>query len=126
LAYRLTGMPRMTDAYDWSDRTLLDRHGERIGKLDELFVDESTGEPEWATVHTGLLGTRLSFVPLAGAEPVGEEVRLEVDKAQVREAPSVEAGEALPQAEEERLYAHYGFEYSRRRSSTGLAGRRRG
>ena len=46
-------MPDMTEAYDWSGRTLVDRHGERIGKLEELYVDEATGEPEWAAVHTG-------------------------------------------------------------------------
>jgi hypothetical protein len=115
----------MTEAYDWTDRTLVDRGGEKIGKLDDLFVDESTGEPEWATVHTGLLGSRMTFVPLAGAEPHGEDVRLAIDKEQLHDAPSIEAGEELSQAEEERLYSHYGFEYSRRRSESGLAGRRR-
>ena len=118
-------MPGMTPAYDWSGRTLVDRNGERIGKLEDLFVDEATEEPEWATVHTGLIGSRLSFVPLAGAEPVGEDVRLAVEKEQVRDAPSVEAGEEISRAEEEHLYSHYGFEYSTHRSETGLAGRRR-
>ena len=118
-------MAGMTPAYDWSGRTLVARNGERIGKLEDLFVDEATEEPEWATVHTGLIGSRLSFVPLAGAEPVGEDVRLAVEKEQVRDAPSVEAGEKLSRAEEERLYSHYGFEYSTHRSETGLAGRRR-
>jgi PRC-barrel domain len=117
-------MARMTDAYDWSDRTLVDRNGARIGKLEDLFVDEATGEPEWATVHTGLVGSRLSFVPLAGAEPAREDIRLAIDKEQVKEAPSVDAGEELSQAEEERLYSHYGFEYSTDRSPTGLVGRR--
>jgi hypothetical protein len=115
----------MTEGYDWSGRILVDRHGEKVGKLGELFVDEATGEPEWATVHTGLLGTRLSFVPLVDAEPEGENVRLAIEKDEVKEAPSVEAGEDLSQTDEERLYSHYGFDYSRSRSETGLAGRRR-
>jgi len=115
----------MTEGYDWSGRTLVDRHDEKVGKLVELFIDEATGEPEWATVQTGLLGTRLSFVPLAGAEPDGENVRLAIEKDEVKAAPSVEAGEDLSQDDEERLYSHYGFDYSRARSETGLAGRRR-
>jgi hypothetical protein len=42
-------MPGMTEGYDCSECTLLDRHGEKIGGLDELFVDQATGEPERAT-----------------------------------------------------------------------------
>ena len=118
-------MPGMTEGYDWSERTLLDRQGEKFGTLHDLFVDQATGEPEWATVRTGLVGSRLSFVPLSGAEPAGEDVKLAIDKERVREAPSVDAGEQLSQAEEQRLYSRYGFEYSRARSETGLAGRRR-
>jgi hypothetical protein len=59
-----------SEAYPRSWRHLVDRHGEKIGKLDELFVDEATEKPERATVHTGLIGSRPAFVPLVGPEPV--------------------------------------------------------
>ena len=78
-------MPGMTEGYDWSERTLLDRQGEKLGTLHDLFVDQATGEPEWATVRTGLVGSRLSFVPLSGAEPAGEDVKLAIDKERVSE-----------------------------------------
>ena len=82
---------QMTEAYDWRGRTILDSDGEKIGKLEELYLDEQTGKPEWALVNTGLFGTKSTFVPLAGARPSGEEVRLNFAKEQVRDAADRQA-----------------------------------
>ena len=60
-------MPDTTRGYDWEGRTLKDRNGDKIGKIDALYVDQETDKPEWALVNTGLFGTKSSFVPLAGA-----------------------------------------------------------
>jgi hypothetical protein len=46
---------------------MLDRDGSRIGSIDAIYLDDQTGQPEWALVNTGLFGTRSSFVPLAQA-----------------------------------------------------------
>ena len=43
---------------------LVDREGERIGKLEELYVDIENDEPQFATVKEGLIGRHLTFVPL--------------------------------------------------------------
>ena len=90
----------MTNAYDWRDRTVIDRNGEKIGKIDELYLDHQTDKPEWASVHTGLLGTKRSFVPLAGATPKGEDVQVPVSKEQVKGAPGVEPDRELSEREE--------------------------
>lgn len=100
-------MSGMTDAYEWSDRTMLDRQGEEIGKIKHLYRDKATDRPEWALVHTGLFGTKSSFVPVADAEPKGEDVQVPIDKETVKHAPRVEVGEELSPEEEERLYEHY-------------------
>ena len=50
-------MTQFTEAYDFRGRTLVDRDGEKIGTVDEVFTDQDGGQPEWALVHTGLLGT---------------------------------------------------------------------
>ena len=34
-------------------RHMLDRDGNPIGEISEVFVDERTGEPTWVTVKTG-------------------------------------------------------------------------
>ena len=59
---------------------LVGSDGERIGKIDEIYLDDRTGEPEWALVNTGLFGMRSSFVPLRDATArviTGTQVRWE-------------------------------------------------
>jgi uncharacterized protein (TIGR02271 family) len=104
-------MSAMTEAYDWRGRTVVDRDGEKIGKLDEVYLDSRSKTPEWASVNTGLFGSKSSFVPLKDATPAGEDVRVAYTKDQVKDAPSVDPDEELSPEEETRLYQHYGFDY---------------
>lgn len=101
----------MTSAYDWRDRTVIDRNGEKIGQIDELYLDHQSDKPEWASVHTGLLGTQRSLVPLAGAAPKGEDVQVRVSKEQMKGAPSVEPDRELSEREEIELFQYYGVPY---------------
>jgi stress response protein YsnF len=104
-------MTPVTDAYTWQGRDLLGSDGEKIGSVKEIYEDERTGKPEWALVTTGLFGSRSHFVPLAGAEPTGEHVRVRVSKDQVKDAPSISEGE-LSEQEERQLFEHYGVPYT--------------
>jgi uncharacterized protein (TIGR02271 family) len=117
-------MTQFTEAYDFRGRTLVDRDGEKIGTVDEVYTDQNGGQPEWALVHTGLLGMNKSFVPLRGAAPNGEHVRVTVDKQAVKDAPSIDADQELSEAEEQRLFEHYGVPYTTEGSTTahGVAG----
>jgi uncharacterized protein (TIGR02271 family) len=100
--------------------TLVDRNGDKIGSIDEIYADQETGRPEWMAVSTGLFGTRQTFVPLAEAETTGDEVRVPYEKAQVKDAPNVDPDGELSQDEEARLYSHYGLQYGEQRSDSGL------
>ena len=111
-------MPEMTDAYGWHGRTMVGSDGEKIGKISDIYEDQDTGEPEWATVNTGLFGTRSNFVPLAGAAPSGEDVRVQITKDQVKDAPGVENDGGLSDEEERRLFEHYGVPYTNAGSTT--------
>jgi sporulation protein YlmC with PRC-barrel domain len=77
-------MTQVTEAYEWRGRTVVGRDGEKIGTLDEVYLDQQTGKPEWALVNTGLFGTQSNFVPLAGARPAGGDVRVAFSKEQVK------------------------------------------
>jgi sporulation protein YlmC with PRC-barrel domain len=101
-------MPQTTHARDFKGRTLIDNSGEKVGTIDELYTDVEGGEPEWALVHTGLFGAQASFVPIRGAKLAGEDVQVEVTKAEVKDAPRVDpAGQLSEEEEERRLLEHY-------------------
>src|SRR5437763_3168640 len=61
---------------------------------------------------------RSHFIPLAGAEPVAEDVRVNVTKDQVAAAPSIEGEGELSEAEERTLFEHYGVPYTSEGSTT--------
>ena len=103
---------------------LIDPAGTKIGKVGQIYLDDQTGQPEWATVNTGLFGSSESFVPLAQAETTGGEIRAPYDRDKIKDAPNVSAdGGHLDQAEEVELYRYYGLDYSESRSDSGPAGK---
>jgi uncharacterized protein (TIGR02271 family) len=104
----------------WRGRSAVDNDGDKIGKIEEIYMDAETGRPEWLAVTTGLFGSKVSFVPIAEASEAGGEVRVPYDKAQVKDAPNAEADGELSQQEEAALYRHYGLDYSEYRSDSGL------
>ena len=95
----------------WRGRTMVDRDGDRIGTIEDIYADDRTGEPEWALVNTGLFGTRSTFVPLAQASQRDAEVQVPYEKQLVKDAPGVEADQHLSEAEEQQLWRHYGLDY---------------
>jgi uncharacterized protein (TIGR02271 family) len=114
-------MPDIDTVRTWEGRTMLDRDGNRIGSIEAIYLDDQTGQPEWALVNTGLFGITSSFVPLAQATQTGEEVRVPYDKQLVKDAPRVDPDQHLSEAEERQLWRHYGLDYDRttRRRATG-------
>jgi uncharacterized protein (TIGR02271 family) len=87
----------------------VDTGGSKLGKVGQIYLDDETGRPEWATVSTGLFGTQESFVPLEQAEISGDSLRVPYDKARIKGAPRVDAeqGHLSPDQEAE-LYRYYG------------------
>jgi hypothetical protein len=105
-------MPQMTDAGDYHGRFVCDSSGERVGKIEEIYLDSDTDRPEFVLVNTGS-GTRSNFVPVRDAVQVGDEdVRVPLARELMEEAPSVEPGGQLSEEEEARLYEHYGMEFT--------------
>jgi uncharacterized protein (TIGR02271 family) len=109
----------MTHAYDWQGRTVIDRNGDKIGKIDSLYVDQQIDKPEWALVNTGLFGTK-SFVPIAGAAPRGEDVVVQVEAQQVKDAPKMDTDQELSEQQEAELFRHYGIDYMEEGSVTAI------
>ena len=86
--------------------------GSKIGRVGQIYLDDQSGQPAWATVNTGLFGTSESFVPLAEASFSGDRLTVPFDKDKVKGAPSVSEDGHLSPEEEQRLYEYYGMGYS--------------
>jgi hypothetical protein len=118
-------MPDIETVSTWQGRTMLDRDSGRIGSIDAIYLDDRTGQPEWALVNTGLFGTRSSFVPLAQAFQSDLDVVVPYDKQLVTDAPRVDVDHHLSEAEEQLLWEHYGLDYGTTRRQRGRVRLRR-
>jgi uncharacterized protein (TIGR02271 family) len=84
--------------------------GERIGKLDDLFVDEND-QPEYVGVRTGPLATRSALIP-ADVVTVDDRLRRLVvsrPRGVVEAGPSLGYDEEVTPELEERVRIHYGL-----------------
>jgi len=82
---------------------------DKVGSIGQIYLDDSTGEPSWVTVKTGLFGTSESFVPLQNAEVRGDDLVVGFGKDKIKDAPRVESDGQISPAEEDRLYEYYGL-----------------
>ncbi len=98
---------------EWHGKRLIDRGGEKIGRLEDVYVDVETDEPQFGTVREGRLRHHLTFVPLGGITIGPDGLQVSVTRAQVRSAPDIEMhGEELSQADESTLYHHFELNYT--------------
>jgi uncharacterized protein (TIGR02271 family) len=95
--------------------------GDKLGKVEEVFLDDATGRPEWAAIKTGLFGGNASLVPLQEADFDGSDLRVPYTKDALKSAPSHDVDQPLSVDDEAELYRHYGLAYSDEPSPTGMA-----
>ena len=94
-------------ALEWRGRTVIDRDGEKIGTLREIYLDEAE-RPSWGSIHTALFGLRQTLAPLSEARPEGDQLRVPYAGEHVKDAPNIDPDVQLTPEEEQRLYTHYG------------------
>ncbi len=87
--------------------------GEKLGKIDAIYLDDATDAPEWVAVKSGLFGGHVSLVPLAQASWDGETLTVPFDKQAVKAAPHHDPDAAITAADEDELYRHYGLNAGR-------------
>ena len=94
-------------ALGWRGRTVVDRAGEKIGTLKDIYLDERE-RPSWGGVATGLFAMRDTLVPLGEARLEDDVLRLPFDGDHVKDAPDVDPDVQLSEGEEQQLFRHYG------------------
>src|ERR687890_518846 len=96
--------------------TVYDPDGERIGKVDDLFVDEND-QPEYLGVKMGFLGTRSTLIPfeMARVNDARQVIEVASDKETVKNGPTIDDDREITPAFENEVYSYYGL---RQRVST--------
>ena len=84
--------------------------GEKIGKIDDILLDEATQRVDWGVVKMGVLGRKETLVPLSAAERSGETITVPYEKDFVSSAPQFHT-DGLTTDEEESLFSYYGIPY---------------
>jgi hypothetical protein len=99
------------DIKEWRGENVLDPHGDKYGKLEEVYYDTETDLPAFAAIKSGTLSKKLTLVPLAGASVGQKFVRVAVDKSTFKKAPSFNQEVDLTVTDEEQIYSYYGIGY---------------
>jgi len=115
-------VPTNIDPGQLIGRILIGPDGEKIGEIGQLYLDDRTGAPAFATVRTGLFGSRQSLVPLSQVDFAGEDVHVPYGKDMIKGAPNVDAADHLSPDEEARLYGYYNLPYTDDAAAVGKGG----
>jgi uncharacterized protein (TIGR02271 family) len=101
----------ITDPRQMTGADVTGRGGEKLGKVETVYLDNETQRPEWAAVKTGLFGGHVSLVPLATAQYDDGHLQVPYTKDEVQNAPHHDPGQELSVEDERQLFTHYGVDY---------------
>src|SRR4028118_111205 len=87
-----------------------DRHYEKIGKVEHLFVDESD-RLEYVGVKTGFFGNHSALIPMDIVRVNDERQLMEVnaEKDTITNSPTFDDDGDMTPEFEDRVYAHFGL-----------------
>jgi uncharacterized protein (TIGR02271 family) len=83
--------------------------GTKLGKVEAVYLDNDSEQPEWVSVKSGLFGAHVSIVPLSRGSWDGNALTVPFDKDAIQAAPHHDPDVALSSQDEEDLYRHYGI-----------------
>jgi uncharacterized protein (TIGR02271 family) len=98
-----------------------DQNGEKIGKVDDLFVDESDS-PEYIGVKMGFLGTSSTLIPWEAVSSTDDERRaitVATDKEMAKNGPAFDDDREITPELEQQVYSYYGLSRSSGSESSG-------
>src|SRR5215213_1474848 len=101
-----------------------DQSGSKIGKVDDLFVDESD-QPEYVGVKTGLLGTSSTLIPwgaVGSVDETGGTITVATDKDTAKNGPTFDDDREITPEFEQQVYSYYGLQSSSSTEASGSYG----
>jgi uncharacterized protein (TIGR02271 family) len=97
-----------------------DQSGSKIGKIDDLFIDESD-QPEYIGVKMGFLGTSSTLIPweaVSSVDDEGRNVTVATDKETAKNGPAFDDDREITPEFENEVYSYYGFQRSETRNGS--------
>ena len=106
---RQDGFTEMEDTY--RGYKVIDPQGDKIGKVDDLFVDQS-GQPEYFGVKLGLVGLKSTLIPTAATtiDQDQEIIVTNLEKDTVKDAPAFDDDEPITPELETAVRNYFGVE----------------
>lgn len=95
---------------DLANATAYDVDGEKLGGVKDVYVNDTTGQPDFVSVNHGLFGGGESIVPLRGHTLRDGELHLAFPKDRVEDAPELDENGHLTTEDQDAFYRHYGLE----------------
>ncbi len=107
----------------YEDYTVYDNRGEKIGKVDDLFIDETDNE-EYIGVKMGFLGRKSTLIPMdiVRVNEANRAIEVSESKDHVKNAPSFDDDEDITHEYEERIRSHFGLQSTEASSTRGSYG----
>ena len=95
----------------YKDYTVYDQHYEKVGKVDDLFVDEND-QPEYIGVKIGFLGTKSTLIPieLVRVNDRRKLVEVAADEETIKGAPTFDNDSDITPEYEQGVYGYFGLE----------------
>jgi hypothetical protein len=97
-------------AHRFAGYTVCDQDYEKIGNVDDLFLDQSD-HPEYIGVKMGLLGTRTTLIPvqMARVNDARQLIEVAADKQTLKNGPSFDDDRQITPQFENQVYSYYGL-----------------
>src|SRR5919107_1573053 len=104
----------------YEDYKVYDNRGDKIGKVDDLFVDETDHE-EYIGVKLGLLGRKSTLIPMeiVRVNEADKTIKVSESKDHVKDAPSFDDDEDITGDYERRIREHFGLGSTESFSASG-------
>lgn len=95
--------------------------GNKIGSVDNVWVDDATDQLEFVAVKTGFLFGKSHIIPTADAQFGDGAITVPYSEDQIKGAPTFGGDEELDPEQEQEVYSYYGLDRTTSPSPTGLA-----
>lgn len=100
-------MMKFTSIEQLQNATVYDIDGAEVGTVTQVYLDDDTSEPTFASVHTGRSADQSTWIPLSEATQTEHGLTVPFRRDAIQGAPDVEDDGSLTPEQEDRILAYY-------------------